>query len=110
MPLFFRVKNTVKDAGELSVSSLAATGITTGMTQTAGALPPAPVPPAVIEWLQGLLRERLHNDLLLTQADNGSWRLSLPASETCVRLRCDFDIFQSELRQPPSACSVPQAA
>lgn len=108
MPLFFRVKNTVKDAGELSVSSLAATGITTGMTQTAGALPPAPVPPAVIEWLQGLLRERFHNDLLLTQADNGSWRLSLPESETCVRLRCDFDIFQSDPRQLPCGHWLPQ--
>jgi len=56
------------------------------------------MPPAVLSWLQGLLRERFHDDIVLQQAGTGSCRLSLAGSVRRIEIRSDFGTFR---RNPP---------
>lgn len=49
--------------------------------------------PAVREWLEGVLRERLHDALILT-GTLGAWELTLRGGQRRVRIRCDFALFE----------------
>lgn len=69
---------------------------------------PARIPPAVIEWLQNLLRERFHEGLLLRQTQAGDWSLSVLESERRIRIHSDFDAFQGDPKVLPCGHWLPE--
>ena len=54
------------------------------------------VPIAVVEWLQSLLRERLHGGLQLCVGPGRSWVLSLEEDSRQIFIRCDFERFLAD--------------
>lgn len=50
-------------------------------------------PPAIVEWLQTLLRERFHDGIRLRVSREGRYEISVPGSERRVRLVSDFGTF-----------------
>lgn len=52
------------------------------------------LPPAVLAWLQGILRERLHGDIVLEQMRPDVCTLALPGTDRRILLRSDFNVFE----------------
>jgi hypothetical protein len=67
------------------------------------------VPRPVVRWLQTLLRERLHADLLLRINQDGAWCLHLPDDERHIHIRCDFEQFLGDPRSLPCGHWLPQS-
>lgn len=62
---------------------------------------------AVVQWLQNLLRERFHDELVLRLTD-GFWSLAMPGSPVHIRIRCDFNAFLNDPRTLPCGHWTPQ--
>lgn len=103
MSVLFRVEDPVEGARRVPVPEIAETTETNGTgrlssARASGAMgarsAEQAIPASVLAWLQDILRERFHADLLLKQVEPAFCELTIPGDAHAIRISSAFGRFE----------------